>query len=57
MVPELQLGWMRFQVILIRQVRLVEFADIVIDKGDWNNERNQFHPVSIDDLDQFRFLV
>jgi hypothetical protein len=57
MISQLQLYGVGMEVILAFQVWLVVFAHIVIHRGDGHNEGDQELPISVNNLQQFFFLI
>ena len=57
MIPQVQLHRVWMQIVLVFQVRLIVFADIVIDQGDGDDQRHVTLMIHVDDLKHLLFLV
>jgi len=56
-VPQLKLQGVRMQIVLLFEVGLIIFSDIVIDQCDGYDKRNEPLMVVINDLKEFLFFI
>ena len=57
MVTELQFDGVGIEIVLLFEVRLIVFSDVVFDERDRNNQGKIFLPIEFNDLEKLLFLI